>query len=230
MSVPAQSTPGLKKNELAGAVQTATKVRLNTFGSLEIRSNSGGPDKKWRRVFLRWDEEKTKYDDCLLNLEKCPAKFQQWRLAVERIKGLQGAEMLAAVNREINYLVTYASDKQTSGQGDQWSTPMETLSNAGDCEDYAILKYATLHELGVPEARMRIVIVMDKVRNVAHAVLAVRSGERIDILDNQRVAPEDHQNIKEYKPLYSVNRHGRWLNLKVRKRAKLLSKASQTSN
>jgi predicted transglutaminase-like cysteine proteinase len=33
-----------------------------------------------------------------------------------------------------------------------WSDPFETLlSNCGDCEDYAILKYAALLEAGIPK-------------------------------------------------------------------------------
>ena len=50
--------------------------------------------------------------------------------------------------------------------------------NQGISEDYAIIKYFTLKEMGVDPKSMRIVVLRDTIRNLAHAVLVVYSGWR----------------------------------------------------
>jgi hypothetical protein len=40
--------------------------------------------------------------------------------------------------------------------------PMKTIGIAGDCEDYAVVKYAALRELGVSPDDLRLVIVQDE--------------------------------------------------------------------
>lgn len=65
----------------------------------------------------------------------------------------------------INDLTKYKVD-------DHWSTPKEFLINGkGDCEDYAIAKYFTLIETGIPKEKLFLAIV--KVKNEAnyHMVL-----------------------------------------------------------
>jgi predicted transglutaminase-like cysteine proteinase len=65
----------------------------------------------------------------------------------------EGAETL---NKKINQLVHYK--KELSGQ-DDWQLPADTIARqTGDCEDFAIVKYALLMKAGVPEDRMMIVI------------------------------------------------------------------------
>ena len=40
---------------------------------------------------------------------------------------------------------------------DYWATPIEFMgTGAGDCEDYAIAKYFSLINLGIPEDKLRI--------------------------------------------------------------------------
>lgn len=82
---------------------------------------------------------------------------------------------------------------------------------AGDCEDYAISKYASLRALGVPEDRMRIVILQDTAKNIPHAILAVYADNGILILDNQIKTVKRDTEISNYRPIYSINRQGWWL-------------------
>jgi hypothetical protein len=54
----------------------------------------------------------------------------------------------AALNLAVNRLIKYQAEPE--GQ-DVWQRPSDTLQlGHGDCEDYAILKYALLAEAGVP--------------------------------------------------------------------------------
>jgi predicted transglutaminase-like cysteine proteinase len=60
-----------------------------------------------------------------------------------------------------------------------------SLSNHGDCEDHAILKYAALLEAGIPKDDVKIVTLKNFFPNDKHAAVATRvDGQRL-ILDNR---------------------------------------------
>lgn len=62
------------------------------------------------------------------------------------------------VNQFFNSRIRFVDDMTVLGQEDYWATPVEALrkKGAGDCEDYALAKYFTLRELGVPASQLRI--------------------------------------------------------------------------
>ncbi len=111
----------------------------------------------------------------------------------------------------------YKEDIVNWHKQDYWAIPDEFLKKSGDCEDYSIVKYFTLKELGVPPENMRIVVVRDTVRNFAHAVLAVYDNGDAYILDNLSNAVLSHSRLRQYMPQYSVNEFCRWAHLKGRK-------------
>ncbi len=78
----------------------------------------------------------------------------------------------------------YRLDIDVYGESEYWATPQEFLRLSGDCEDYSITKYYALKQLGVPVDRMRIVMLIDTIRGIAHAVLAVKQGDETYVLDN----------------------------------------------
>lgn len=84
------------------------------------------------------------------------------------------AKMADNVNDDVLDYVTYTSDDDLYDRSDYWAAPAETVaSERGDCEDYAILQYAILRHLGVPDNRLMITLV-DAKRNdqgLDHAVL-----------------------------------------------------------
>ena len=68
--------------------------------------------------------------------------------------------MATVVATMANSDITYTSDKVQYHKDDYWASPIETAkSKKGDCEDYAILEYALLRDLGVPVSHMSIVFV-----------------------------------------------------------------------
>ena len=111
----------------------------------------------------------------------------------------------------------YKEDIINWHQQDYWAIPAEFLKKSGDCEDYSIIKYFTLKELGIPPENMRIVVVRDTVRNLAHAVLAVYFDGDAYILDNLSNAVLSQSRLRQYMPQYSVNEFSRWAHLKGRK-------------
>lgn len=111
----------------------------------------------------------------------------------------------------------YVEDIVNWGVEDYWEIPAEFLKKSGDCEDYSIIKYFTLKELGIAPETMRIVVVRDTIRNFAHAVLVVYLNDDAFILDNLSNSVLSHSKLRQYSPQYSVNEFGRWAHMKGRK-------------
>ncbi|MEJ0047516.1 MAG: transglutaminase-like cysteine peptidase [Rhodospirillales bacterium] len=81
-------------------------------------------------------------------------------------------KLLDSVNGFFNRL-PFVSDMEHWQVDDYWASPAEMLaSDGGDCEDFAIAKYFTLKELGVPIERLRITYVKAVRLDIMHMVLA----------------------------------------------------------
>ena len=97
----------------------------------------------------------------------------------KRVAGMGEKAMAEEANRWANGRLAYKSDKENWGLEDRWATPLEARGEgAGDCEDYALLKYAALRRVGVPESRLRLVVGRAKIQGLvwsrweSHAMLA----------------------------------------------------------
>jgi predicted transglutaminase-like cysteine proteinase len=116
-------------------------------------------------------------------------------------------KLLLAVNRFFNRLPE-VTDLRHWGVEDYWATPSETLgSNGADCEDFAIAKYFTLKELGVPIVRLRLVYAKTTRSREAHMVLAYYRDPGADplILDNLVGSIESASDRPDLIPVYTFN-------------------------
>lgn len=130
------------------------------------------------------------------------------------------ADRVQAVNRCFNQRLRLRSDQEVWGVDDHWASPFEALARGqGDCEDYAIAKYAVLRAAGVPQARLRLVYVRAELDGPAggvvtqsHMVLAyhARSGEEPLILDNLRPVLLPASRRPDLLPVFSFNGAGLW--------------------
>ncbi len=111
----------------------------------------------------------------------------------------------------------YRTDQQVYKTPDYWAAPYEFMKNSGDCEDYSIAKYFTLKELGFNVNDMRVAIVMETIRNIAHAVLVVYLNGDAYILDNLSNSVMSHKRLLNYDIQYSVNEKFRWGHVKPKK-------------
>jgi predicted transglutaminase-like cysteine proteinase len=109
-----------------------------------------------------------------------------WRLLnLAGSRQRQGRALLAEINRAVNFSIRPVSDWAQYGVADFWSAPLATLgAGAGDCEDYAVLKYVALREAGIAPDDLRFLIVYYPRRGTNHVVVAVHLGEEWLILDN----------------------------------------------
>lgn len=87
---------------------------------------------------------------------------------------------LLSINARINQSVKPVTDQDLYSQAEVWTYP----TNAGDCEDYVLLKRRTLIERGWPAGALLITVVRDNTGG-GHAVLTVRTDRGDLILDNQ---------------------------------------------
>ena len=90
-------------------------------------------------------------------------------------------EQLEQINRYVNTKIRPASDMELYGKPDYWTYPID----AGDCEDYVLLKKRYLTELGFNADELLITVVLDE-NNEGHAVLTVVTNKGDYILDNRR--------------------------------------------
>ncbi|MCB9973012.1 MAG: transglutaminase-like cysteine peptidase [Rhodospirillales bacterium] len=174
----------------------------NLFGSEEKRSTNLRPFTKWAGMFDRLDAAM-----------KSPANqpiLTEWKQELAGFRSASVYAMAQKVNQYVNQY-QYVTDEKLWGKSDYWATPIEFFTRGGDCEDYAIAKYASLRALGVPEERLRLAIVHDKQKNVPHAVLIVYSERGAMVLDNQEKTMKAATSTNRYRPIFSINRDAWWL-------------------
>jgi len=176
------------------------------FGTQEVRSNDISAFKKWTGVMARFEEQ--------MKTQGSSPRILMWKAELQRLKGKSVREQVDGVNEYVNQ-VRYVEDIDNYHKSDYWATPVEFFSRGGDCEDYAIAKYASLRALGFTSDQLRVAVVQDTWRNLPHAILIVYTGEGVFVLDNQNKKVENAQNVTRYQPIFSINSTSWWLHRKA---------------
>ena len=205
----------LLSTAVLGQADKQAQARRGLLGSFEFRSATLAALPQWMRVVQRMADEKQTYDACAAEVKNCPfPAVAGWLAKVQSLKDLDRMTQLIELNRYFNRW-PYKEDRENYGVSDYWASPLEFLRTAGDCEDYAIIKFASLRILGYENDALRIVVVMDTLRNLPHAVLSVRMDEKFYIMDSlyDAVLTDDRANF--YVPQYSVNETTRWAHIVV---------------
>ena len=123
-------------------------------------------------------------------------------------------EQLRAINYFFNLRLRFRDDHELWLVEDYWATPVEALFKGGaDCEDFAIAKYFSLRQLGVPSDKLRITYVKATQLNQAHMVLTYYEHPAAVplVLDNliDAILPADQRS--DLVPVYAFNAEGLWL-------------------
>lgn len=177
------------------AVIRPLKAYPSLFGSSETQSGDISAFTKWTSLVSRLDRNSK----------------GAWLQNVSTYRSGDVREMAYNVNKYVNSTVRYVEDKNNYGVSDYWATPDEFFArNAGDCEDFAIAKYAALKALGVPEERMRLTILQDTKKGIPHAILVVYTDEGPMLLDNQIKNAVPASTVAHYRPIYSINQNSWW--------------------
>ncbi|MBQ4133563.1 MAG: transglutaminase-like cysteine peptidase [Desulfovibrionaceae bacterium] len=195
------SLPGSPEKAYA---QENKRKEFHLFGTKEFRASY--------KSLPKWVE--------IVNFEKGSATFQhlkgkeagRWSRLREQTLNAGRLDKIKRVNNFFNRW-PYRTDMEAWGKSDYWAKPKEFIAKSGDCEDYAIIKYFALKDLGVPIEDMRIVLLNDTIRGLGHAVLAVDVDGTAYILDNVSSLVLTDDRLPHYKPEYSVNEYFRWVHL-----------------
>jgi predicted transglutaminase-like cysteine proteinase len=143
-------------------------------------------------------------------------KVAAWRQALAEARPLSEADRVARVNSFFNERIHYEGDMAIWGQADYWATPLETLAQgAGDCEDFAIAKYASLTALGVPRQKLRLIYVRAQLDGMvqAHMVLGYYPNPSAEplVLDSLMNEIRPASRRPDLTPIFSFNGEGLWV-------------------
>lgn len=88
--------------------------------------------------------------------------------------------MAYRVNSFVNARIEPLSDAELYGEAEYWAYP----ADAGDCEDYALLKQYYLERLGFSRDALLLTVVLDE-KQEGHALLTIATDEGDFVLDNR---------------------------------------------
>jgi predicted transglutaminase-like cysteine proteinase len=187
----------LRARNIERSVKTRFNGKPDIFGSLALKITRSPMDQKWNRVRNVKEANITK-------------------TALAQAGGIAGVthteNNIRAVNQWVNANVRYVDDYKLYGQADYWASAERTLkSGRGDCEDYAIAKMELLKASGIKSSDMFLVIAKDLVRRADHALLVVRVGDDMLVLDNETDQILSAENVRDYRPIMSYSSNGKWL-------------------
>jgi hypothetical protein len=128
---------------------------------------------------------------------------------VDGARARDGRARFGEINRAINLAIKATSDMAQHGQADVWSSPLATFaSGAGDCEDYAIAKFAALRMAGISPEDLRIVVLRDLLHGEDHATVLARLDGHWLMLDNRRMAMIEDMDVRAHRPLFVIGDEG----------------------
>lgn len=183
---------------------------LTNFTGKEIRSDNLRPFPKWTGTLERYFNQLTLQSRPCGSVRFNPCALWQWKAKVDSLRGKPILTQLKEINHYLN-TVPYVLDPVNWGVPDYWATPNEFFDVNGDCEDYAIAKFISLRALGVPNDKMRIMIVQDmNLGGIVHSILAVNVDGETLILDNQIPNVVRASGIYHYRAIYSINETAWW--------------------
>jgi predicted transglutaminase-like cysteine proteinase len=141
-------------------------------------------------------------------------RIEAWSQMLKSELNQSEREQLNAVNRFFNQQLNFQDDTRIWRQTDYWATPEESLiKGAADCEDYALAKYFSLRQLGIPSEKLRITYVKALNQNQAHMVLTFYSSPTAEplVLDNLIGEIRPASQRKDLLPVYAFNAEGLYL-------------------
>ncbi len=206
----------------AAAVVSSVNAQPFLLGTIEFR---GVPLGGWYEFPDKVAEALDLLSRCAKSVARCPNRDVVALLAeTAKLRRQEPYQMLAAVNRLANRR-PYRSDQANFHKSEHWASPLEFLARSGDCEDYAIFKYALLRHLGLPADSLRVVLLKRKADGLGHAVLAAYLDNKIYILDNVGGLIRPQSEVTNYTALFSFNENSRWAHIATLSKAIVPSKA-----
>lgn len=182
------------------------------FGTVEFKGSLGALP-NWTEVVRKAPDQMAVLGQCRSVSSGCPSAAGQWQDLLKEAEPLPAMEKLKRVNVFFNRW-PYRLDQDAYGRSDYWAAPLEFFKTSGDCEDFSIVKYFALKQLGFSSEGMRVVILKDDIRSLGHAVLVVLVEGQYWVLDNLSDPIFPDSLYTHYQPQYSVNESSRWIHIR----------------
>ncbi|MGE8068476.1 cysteine protease LapG [Pseudomonas sp. NPDC089569] len=187
------------------------RLRLGTWllltGLLLTGLSSGRVDWDFARILQNAEQSHG-------TLGPAQGRIEAWSQMLQGERNAPEREQLNTVNRFFNQQLSFQDDTRIWHQTDYWATPIESLiKGAADCEDYALAKYFSLRQLGIPSEKLRITYVKALNQNQAHMVLTFYGSPNADplVLDNLIGDIRFASQRKDLLPVYAFNAEGLYL-------------------
>jgi predicted transglutaminase-like cysteine proteinase len=164
--------------------------------------------------YLSVDVATTPFDEQWFRASTSPLPVGNAALeaVVRQLARLPAPQRIDQANRWVNAHIAYASDIEVYGVADYWAGLAEALAHGrGDCEDFAIAKMQLLAAAGVPTRDMYLTLVRDLRREEDHAVLVVRVGESVYVLDSDENTLMRSDELHKFRPVVAFSENGRWI-------------------
>lgn len=135
----------------------------------------------------------------------------EMRVLIAPAAGLTRLKQMAFVQAAVTKTIKWRSDATQWGRHDYWASAEETLrSGYGDMEDRAIVKMAALRALGVPTRDLYFTLARDTVGG-PEAVLIVRNGAELYVLDDTGGPPYTSRQRPEFHPILTFGFGASWI-------------------
>jgi len=194
---------------LAGTPVPGVAAGSQVFGREGKMMRNFLPIPQWRTLVKRYREEEKLDASCEASGSgRCP--YSEWKRVIEQLRGMDRMSQIRLVNKFANNW-RYITDPVNWGRQDYWATPGEFFAKAGDCEDYAIVKFMSLRALGFENDVLKLVAVQDLNLEIGHAVTVVTYQGHDYLLDNQIQQVIDSASVHHYQPVFAANEEMWWL-------------------
>jgi predicted transglutaminase-like cysteine proteinase len=195
---------GFASNDLGASTRNTTLHTLEEpFASSGLQFAEGSLARIWQDVKVRILTDMATIGLCAAQEASCSPAARTVRSIVAEARTRDGLARAGFINRAINLAIKPRIDPFV------WRSPLEIMSlGAGDCKEYAVLKYFALLEVGFPETDVKLVIVRDMAAHQDHAIVAVRINAAWFLLDNRWLALVRDFELSRAEPLFILDEHG----------------------
>jgi predicted transglutaminase-like cysteine proteinase len=190
---------------------TAQADMSEPFGLATVAAPQGPLWVTWRKLQAEIKAERPVIAQCRATPLECGSTpALQFIAIVDQGEGFAGLARIGHINRAANFALRAVGNVTPGAVHDKWKSPLAALTaGAGNCKQYAVLKYAALEDAGFAADDLRIVILQSRSRQQAHAVVAVRDDGHWLILDNRSLALVESRDLRDsYLPLYMLDQRG----------------------
>jgi predicted transglutaminase-like cysteine proteinase len=130
----------------------------------------------------------------------------QWVSWAKSLRDEPMSSRMSQIDAKVNSAFRYAADLKVWGVSDYWENPSETIRvGATDCEGFAIFKLWLSLLAGVDRGSIDLVTGLIPSTRQMHAVLAVRSDQRVYVLDSRSSIVNTTDLLEDFIPLVAID-------------------------